>query len=146
MSRKKLLSRNTAGFTLIEVMIALVIASIAFGGFIGANVVLQQNTAVLNERTLALQDANRAIEMMRNASRTTAPVFPQNVTSVYPSNSTIPGFNTLRDETLTVVHQDLSGNPASASTNPLMTSVTVAWTSYRGRANTATVRTYITQR
>ena len=130
---------NRNGFTLIEVMIALVIATLTLGAYIGANVLIQKNTEVLNERTLALQDANRAIEQIRTASRTTSPAFPANVVAAYPNNSTIAGSGGLTSESILI-------NYADPTANPLVVTVGVTWTSYARRTTTVAVQTYITQR
>jgi len=134
-TRKHLEER--AGFTLIELMIALAVISIVIVGFIGANVVAQRNNEEMHERTTAIQDANRAIEQIRDASR--AGTFPTNVTTPYPQNSQITGFNNLTNEQVTVTY-------ASTTANPLDVTVTVAWLSYAQRQSTELVRTYITQR
>ena len=131
--------KNPKGFTIVELMIALIVASLTFGGYIGANILAQQNSEAMNERTLAIQDANRAIEQMRNTSRTTTQAFPANVVAVYPNNGTIQGSNNLTGEDIRITY-------ANTTANPLDVTITVTWQSYARRASTATVRTYMTQR
>ncbi|MBU9888794.1 MAG: prepilin-type N-terminal cleavage/methylation domain-containing protein, partial [Candidatus Omnitrophica bacterium] len=58
--------KRQGGFTLTELMIALLVASLVLAGYIGANIQAQRNNDDLHERTIALQDANRVIEPMRN--------------------------------------------------------------------------------
>jgi prepilin-type N-terminal cleavage/methylation domain-containing protein len=128
---------HQAGFTLMELMIALFVLSLVIAGYIGANVKAQQNTEYMHERTIAIQDANRIIEQMRYVSRTGT--FPDNVVAEYPQNSTPGGFQNLPRETITISY-------ASTTSNPLDVTVTVGWLSYTGRTNSETLRTYITQR
>lgn len=141
-ARKKVFQKKNhthAGFTLIELMIALLIASLTLGGYIAANILVQQNNEEMNERTIALQDANRAIEQIRAAARPTTPVFPENVTGAYPDNSTVQGSGNLADEIIRINYEDLTANP-------LLLTATVTWTSSTRHTRTATVQTYITQR
>lgn len=128
---------NESGFTLAELMIALLICSLLLAGYIGANIQAQRNNEDLNERTLALQDANRAIEQIRNVSRSGN--FPANVIGAYPDNSFMEGYNSLTNETVGITYADGSGNPLDVT-------VTVNWVSYSGRDNTERLRAYITQR
>lgn len=125
------------GFTLIELMIALLVLTLVIVGYVGANITAQRNSEEMHERTLAIQDANSAIEQMRDASKTGT--FPGNVVTLYPQNSQITGFNNLTNEQVTV-------NYANSTANPLDVTVTVAWLSYTQRQNTEAVQTYITQR
>ncbi len=126
-----------SGFTLIELMIALVVVSVLIAGFVGANVMAQHNNEEMHERTLAIQDANRAIEQIRNVSRTGT--FPSNVVTAYPDTGELEGFDNLTSETITVSY-------ASTTANPLDVTVTIAWVSYPQRDNEEVIRTYITQR
>ncbi|MFH1799692.1 MAG: prepilin-type N-terminal cleavage/methylation domain-containing protein [Candidatus Omnitrophota bacterium] len=131
--------KNKAGFTIIELMIALLVLTLMIGSYVGANVKAQQNTEEMNERTVALQDANRVIERMRDTSNAESLSFPSGTVAVYPNDGTIEGFNNLTDEVVTVSYAD-------ESANPLDVTVTVTWTSYTGREHTETVKTHITQR
>ena len=129
--------KDQTGFTLIELMIALVIVTLVIAGYIGTNIAVQQNTEEMHERTLAIQDANRAIEQMRNASRVGD--FPENVTTEFPQNTAVAGFTSLANEQVMVSY-------ANPNANPLVVTVTVTWFSYTRRQDTETVETYITQR
>ena len=126
-----------AGFTLIELMIALVVVTVVIVSYIGANILAQRNTEEMHERTLAIQDANRVIEQMRNISRTGT--FPGNVLTAYPNNSTPSRFRNLDQEAITISY-------VSPTANPLDVTITVAWLSYAKRQASETIRTYITQR
>ena len=129
--------KSPLGFTIIELMIALFIISLAIGGYVGANVLAQRNSEEMHERTIALQDANRTIEQIRNASKTNT--FPQNVVTAFPQNGLVAGFANLTNEQVQVSY----ANPA---VDPLDVLVTVTWLSYARRQVSETVRTYITQR
>ncbi|MBU9889044.1 MAG: type II secretion system GspH family protein, partial [Candidatus Omnitrophica bacterium] len=129
--------KRQGGFTLTELMIALLVASLVLAGYIGANIQAQRNNEDLHERTLALQDANRVIEQMRNASRTGD--FPHNVVTAFPENAPVEGYESLQNETVTVAY-------ANSSANPLTATITVTWTSYTGRDSAEQMTVYITQR
>jgi len=131
------------GFTLIELMIALFILSLVVAGYVAANLKAQQNSEEMNERTIAIQDANHGIEQMRNATRTGT--FPTNITNLWGQNSHITGYNNLTNEVITVTYgTSISNQPLTS--NPLDVNVTVTWKSYTGRQDTEAVQTYITQR
>lgn len=118
-------------------MIALLVCSMVLAGYIGANVLAQRNNEELNERTVAIQNANQLIEQIRTVANTDP--FPDSVVDAYPDNSNPEGFNDLPQEVITVSYED-------ASANPLVVTVTVTWQSYTGRECTETIQTHITQR
>jgi prepilin-type N-terminal cleavage/methylation domain-containing protein len=128
---------NQAGFTLVELMIALVVITLVIGGYVGANIAAQRNSEEMHERTIAIQDANRTIEQIRNVSRTGT--FPSNVTTEFPPNGAVAGFANLTNEQVVVSYVNANGNP-------LLATVTVTWLSYPQRQNTERVQCYITQR
>jgi prepilin-type N-terminal cleavage/methylation domain-containing protein len=130
--------RKESGFTMIELMVALLVLSTVFVGYISANIIAQRNTETLNERTVAIQDANRVIEQMRTIA-TSPGDFPDNVTDAYPNNTTPVQLNNLTNEVATVSYAD-------PNSNPLITTITVTWLSYTGRPSTLSIQTYITQR
>lgn len=129
--------KHQKGFTLIELMIALLVATLAIGGYIASNIVIQRNADSAFERTVALQDANQIIERMRSIAQ--SGTFPANVTAAFPQNSTVSGFLNLTNEQVTVSYADPAVNPLDAT-------VTVVWTSHTQRQETTALRTYITQR
>ncbi len=118
-------------------MIAILVVSLVLAGYIGANIRAQQNGEEMHERTIAIQDANRAIEQMRDASKTGT--VPGNVTALYPNNGNVAGFDNLTNEQVNVTY-------ANATTNPLDATITVTWSSYTRRQISEAVETYITQR
>jgi prepilin-type N-terminal cleavage/methylation domain-containing protein len=131
--------KSQTGFTIIELMIALFVLSLLVVGYIGANVMAQRNTEDMNERTVAIQDANRVIEQIRDASNTEGWDFPADTVAAYPDGASVGGFEHLSDEVVTVSYDDPNGDP-------LHVAIAVTWTSYTGRVHTETVETYITQR
>jgi prepilin-type N-terminal cleavage/methylation domain-containing protein len=150
MRNMKGIPKYQAGFTLIELMIALLVLALVIVGYAGANITAQRNSEEMHERTIAIQDASRLIEQMRSDSRNAASFPDDLVTPDYPENTPItrhneatdqedPVFNNLPNELTTVAYDDPGGNPLDAT-------VTITWTSYTGRTHTEAVRTYITQR
>lgn len=138
--RNHLLKKATPrqkGFTLIEVMIALFVLTVAIGTFIGTNMLIQRNAEMGFERSIAIQDANRVLERMRNISRTGT--FPSNVVGAFPNNTAVPGFTNLTSEQVTVTY-------ASTTVDPLDVTVTVTWLSQTQRASVLSLRTVMTQR
>lgn len=131
------LLNGRAGFTFVELMIALFVLTAMIAAYVGANCAAQQTGEEMHQRTVALQDANRVIEQMRDASKTGA--FPDNVIAAFPQNNQVAGISNLSDEVVTVTY-------ANATANPLVATVTVSWTSYNGRSFSEEVKTYITQR
>jgi prepilin-type N-terminal cleavage/methylation domain-containing protein len=129
--------KNCHGFTMIELMIAMFVTALSIAGYIGTNIALQRSSEERHERTVAIQDASRTIEQMRNAAQNGT--FPGNVVATFPNNGIVAGFNSLLNEQVTVSYADTAANPLDAT-------VTVAWMSYTQRQNTATLRTYLTQR
>lgn len=134
---KTKVSRNSSGFTLIEIMIALFVASLAIVAYVGTNIIVHRSTEEMHERTIAIQNANQVIERMRNTTRTVS--FPSGLVAAFPDGGAVAGFNNLANEQVTVSYD-------STTANPLNVTVTVGWLSYGGRQSTKTVQTYITQR
>lgn len=142
--------KKQTGFTLIELMIAVMVVSVVIVGYVGANVMVQRNTEEMHERTIAIQDANRLIEQMRSYSRDVTS-FPGKLVEHYPESPAEisetneetghqePIFSNLTNEQTTVEYDDPGKNPLDAT-------VTITWTSYAGRTCSEAVRTYITQR
>ena len=125
------------GFTLVEVMITMVVVLLVLVGFIGANMAIQRASEAAYERTVALQDANRVIEQMRNLAA--AGNFPQNVTGIFPAAGQVAGFANLTGEQVVV-------NYADPAADPLDTTVTVTWQENGVRQVNTALRTRITQR
>ena len=129
--------REQKGFTMIELMISLLVLTLAIVGYIGANIYVQRTTEEAFERSVATQDANRVIELMRNTAQTGT--FPNNVVAAYPNNGLVTGFANLTNEQVRVTYVSITANPLDAT-------VTVTWTSHTGRQENTALRTLITQR
>lgn len=131
--------KGEAGFTLVEVMITLLVMTLALLGILYANTQVQQTSEAAFERSLAVQDANRVIEQMRNISSDGD--FPDNVTDIYPDGgevAALAGLN-LTNEVVTVSYVD-------PDLDPLDVLVTVSWDENGRRNVDIALRTIMTQR
>lgn len=138
---EKIKSRRSSqsGFTFIEIMIAMVVASLTILFFVMTQNTLQVNAETAYERKVAAQDAHRLINQMRLTAMTGT--FPSNLTSAFPAGAT-SGYTSMpatASQTMTLAY-------ASTSADPLDVTVTVSWTGFNRRASTQTIRTLITQR
>lgn len=130
-------SRGKRGFTLLEIMAAVLVLGVGLLAAIFSNVQVQKVSDRAYERMVAAQDAHRVIELMRNASTTGN--FPQNVTSSFPNGGLIGGFNNIPGEQIAVTY-------ASTTSDPLDITVTTSWREEGRRASAVQLRTLITQR
>ena len=128
---------NEDGFTLIEVMISLFVGAVALLAYISSNIAVDNAAQQSFEKTMALQDAQRVIEQIRNTAQTGQ--FPDNVTNVFPNATNLDGFNNLSNEQVVVSYAD-------QTTNPLDITVTVSWEANGRRDMDASLRTIVTQR
>lgn len=129
--------RKGNGFTVIELLFSILIIGLGLLGMLLANTAIHQSTEKSYERVVATQDANRVIELMRNASA--AGNFPQNVTAAFPNGTAVAGFNNLPGEAVTVTY-------AAPNADPLDVTVTTTWLE-QGLRNTLTqLRTLMTDR
>ncbi len=128
---------SSKGFTLIELLVALVVIVVGLLGILLANIFVQSSSEAAYQRMVAMQDAHRVIELMRNASSTGN--FPINVTAAFPSGGAVAGFNNLTNEQVAVAY-------ANAASDPLDITVTTTWREHGRRNSTAQLRTLMTQR
>ncbi len=124
------------GFSLLEVLITLVIGLIAFFGVLAVNNITQKSSHSSFETIIAMQDAHRVIERIRETA--TYEFFPDNVTNAFPSGQAVPGLDNLEGELVTVYY------PAAA--DPLNVSVTVSWLGPDNRNFSYVLNSLITQR
>lgn len=122
------------GFTLIELMIALAIVLPVLLGSVGLNVYVFRAAETSRRGIVALQDAHTMIERIRNTSENGL----SQVTSTYPSGSTVSGFSNLPSEQVTVTYPN-------ANADPLAITVTVTWADRQGTM-TRTLATQVTRR
>ncbi len=125
------------GFTFVELMVTAAVVSIVLLGFVSGNMAIQRTSDGAFERAVAVQDANRVVERIRDAAKTGQ--FPGNVTGTFPNNATVGGFNALDSEQVRV-------NYADSSANPLDVTVTVTWMQNGTRQAAEALRTFVTQR
>lgn len=125
------------GFTFVELIVTTVVALIVILGFIGASSSVQAASTAIFERTIAVQDAHRVIEDMRQTAASGS--FPSNVVAVYPHNGSVSGYSNLTNEAVTVIY-------ASTTANPLDVTITVAYKENGTRDVSLQLRTYMTQR
>ena len=136
--KNNLLSRQ-AGFTFIELMIAIVVASVTILSFVMAQSKIQVNAETAYERKVAAQDAHRLIDQMRLTAETGT--FPANLVAAFPAGA-VAGYTSMASsasETMTISY-------VSTAADPLDITITVSWTGYSQRASSQTVRTLITKR
>ena len=116
---------------------SVLVVGVGLLAYIGGNVKIGQSTAAAYEQTVAYQDMNRVLEQMRDTAKTGT--FPTNVTTIYPQNGTVSGFNNLTSESITVSY-------VSAIADPLDVTLSTSWNSNGVRIISKSLRTLITQR
>lgn len=129
------------GFTLIELMLAAAVVIIALLGIMSANLVTERHSEAAFERTLAMQDANRAVEELRDAANTGSSQNFQTdvqnaVTTVLPTIVSLPASH---NEQIAVSYVDVNADPLDVT-------VTVTWNEQGLRATSVSLRTLITKR
>ena len=128
---------RAAGFSLIELLIAIMVIGVGLLGILLGNTFTQKTGEIAHEQIVAIQDAHRVIELMRNASANGN--FPGNVTAAFPNAAVIAGFNNLSSEQVTVIYAD----PTS---DPLDVTVTTSWLELGVRNTSTRLRTLMTKR
>lgn len=129
-------NKNSQGFTLIELMIAMAVLVLVLVGYLCANTTIQQSNEAAFERTLALQDANQVLERMRMESA--SGIFPGNVTAEFPDGEPVSGFTSLSSQSVTVDYVD-------STADPLDVTVTVNWLERGVRSTSVSIRSRLTQ-
>lgn len=133
--------RREAGFTLIELMVTVTVVVIALVGFVAANMAIQARSETVFERSVAIQDAHRVLEQMRDAANRAASEQFQGdvINAANAAVTTVASLPAADNEQITVTYADQAADP-------LEVTVSVAWNE-RGTRQTATsLRTYITPR
>lgn len=129
--------KNRRGFTMVELLIAVVVIGVTLLAMILGNTSVQQLSEKSFEKMSAYQDAHRTVELIRNASVTGT--FPANVVNTFPPAGQVAGFNSLKNEQVTVSYTD----PAA---DPLDITVTTTWERGDRRNGSIQLRTLMTQR
>lgn len=135
MSRR--LKFKLSGFALLELLMAVAVVALGLSAALLVNTYARQNGELMNERMVALQDAHRVVELMRNASSTGN--FPTNVVAAFPNAGAVAGYNNLTNEQVTVRY-------SNTTEDPLDITVTVGWRQQGIRNATTQLRTLMTQR
>lgn len=130
--------KRTRGFTLVELLVAVVVMGFGLLALLLANTHIQQASERAYERMVAVQDAGRAVELVRDASVNGN--FPANVTTAFPNGGAVAGFNNLTAEQVVVTYS------AGTNTDPLDITVTTSWLEQGRRNSSFQLRTLMTQR
>jgi len=129
--------KRARGFTLIELLVAVVVMGFGLLALLLANTYIQQASERAYERMVAVQDAGRAAELIRDASVNGN--FPANVTAAFPNGGAVAGFNNLTAEQVVV-------NYRNTNADPLDITVTTTWLEQGRRNSSFQLRTLMTQR
>ena len=129
--------KKCAGFSLLELTIAMAVMAGGLLMILLANTYSHRTGEAMYERMVATQDAHRTLEMMRASS--SSGNFPANVTTAYPNGAAVAGFANLSGESVTVTYAD----PAA---DPLDVTVTNRWRELNLRNTSTQLRTLLTKR
>jgi len=127
--------KSGKGFTLLECLIASVVLFVALGLAIGATQSMHNSNELAYQVVTATEDAQRAIEQMRQISTTGN--FPANVTTQFPAGQPIAGFTALDGETVVPTY-------VNSTSNPLNITVTVTWNSVTKGGNSRVISRQLT--
>lgn len=127
-----------AGFTLVEVMIAIGVFAIALLGTLALIGQSMSFGKYANDRTIATNEARRVIENVRRIADVSGLATVASTNFAENLNN-----NTLQGGKVAVT--DLSGNPLTNNADPLPIRVIVSWTQ-KGQILTYSLDTMVTQR
>ncbi|MBN1688746.1 MAG: hypothetical protein JW893_06560 [Candidatus Omnitrophica bacterium] len=135
------MKNEESGFTLVEVVFTVCIVVVALLGIMSANTTAERSSEAAFEKSLAAQDANRVIELLRDAANTgSSPAFQTDVqnaesAAIAAAASMPAGLN----ESITVNYDDVSADPLDIT-------VTVSWDMNGVRTVSIALRTLLTKR
>lgn len=130
--------RDERGFTFVELMVTAAVVSIVLIGLVAGNMMIQRTNEGAYERAIAVQDASRVIESIRNTVNAGQSL--ANATVGFPNNGTVNGFNNLANEQVVVTYADPAANQL------LDVTVTVTWLQNGMRQASQVLRTFIALR
>lgn len=135
------------GFTLLELMVTAGILVVSLLALLATYISLAALIESSRNTTVAINDANRVIEQMRNSAATS---FTSMVSTNWTGWASSNGANTLTDEQVGFCYYNLNGtlifcSNGSTSANPVQVNINVSWTE-RSRARSEQVVTLITNR
>jgi prepilin-type N-terminal cleavage/methylation domain-containing protein len=121
-----------SGFTLIEVMAAIVLLTIVVGGVVGAQIAATNLTRSARDTSIAVSDAQAALEEILIESIDDIPVD-------FPAGAPIARWNDahLTQERIIPTYPNMAGFVP----DPLEIRVTLTWTDFAGRARSLTLDT-----
>lgn len=127
--------KHKAGFTLVELMVAMSIFTIVLGASAQALISYYSALDFQNQRNTALRHCTTVLSQIREA-RTTVSAFPSGIVALYPNNGTVAGVATLKGEIVRVSYTNVNANP-------LEIVVTSTFRDMRGRQMTQRVSTVL---
>lgn len=130
------LIRRRKGFTLIEVLMALLVVIPVILGTIGVNIYTYRTSETSRNTMTAVQDANTVVERIRNVASGQG---LNQVVATYPSGQAVSGFANLTNEQVVVTYP-------SSTADPLAITITVTWQDPQGRAMSRALVTQVTRR
>ena len=133
--------KSQSGFTLIELMLAMVVCVLALLSIVGANTMIQQTTERGYEDSVVAQDINEVIEQIRDAANSAADENFQTdaVTAASTAVTSVKSLPSINNESLDVAYVDQSADPLDVT-------VTAAWDQQGLRGKTMSMRALITRR
>src|SRR3989338_1914398 len=137
-ARKQNWGRQEKGFTFIELMLGI---SIFVTALFGLMYVLAQSLAMgqfSNDRTIAMNDARRGVEEIRNVADSSG--LPTVVGTNWVTWANVNLANALSGETVSVT--DRQGNSLPVDTDPLPVRVSISWTE-KGKASFFNIDTLV---
>jgi prepilin-type N-terminal cleavage/methylation domain-containing protein len=129
--------RNSAGFTLIELTVAIAIFAIVLGTAAQALVSYHATIHLQHQRNVATQNCKAILSQMRNVRNQAGAQFPNIITGTWADGQPVEGAGTMRGEQVVVTYTDVNANP-------LEVTVRSTFPDMRGRQVTTQISTRLT--
>ncbi len=140
MLRHERLRRSRAGFTLIELMIAITVLLVAVLGTVTSQLKSNELLQTSRETTIAMADLQAAMEQILLRPVDLIPIG----SSLYADDSAIAAYTNLHVANQRIV-ADYPGYAGAAIPDPLPIVLTMTWTDPRGRPRTEMLRSMKTR-
>ena len=135
-----------AGFTLIEVMIAVMILAVVLPASLVASFSLFSLNDTTRDTVIAIADARRVIEQMRSLAADTTSLSLNDIIAVdWTAWASANGCDNLSSEQVVVTYTDIDSCGNALNDNPLAVTVRVDWQE-KSRALNVSFSTLITER